>query len=121
MAAHLLSKRGSRPGLEGSLPDLVALDKVWDERFSELGPWRKLPAEVLDPNDTPTRLQSLAVLANQVRDCHSARVILDLLGKGERVFALAGGSHVVKQEPVFAGRVFEINIDWPVNLTNVYL
>ena len=33
-------------------------------------------------------------------DEHAAAVILDLLAKGERVFAIAGGSHVVKQEPV---------------------
>ena len=100
LAAHLLGKRGNRPGLEGSLPDLAALDKLWSERFAHLGPWRALPSAAIHPSDNPTRLQSLAVLANQVRDRHAARVILDLMAKGERVSALAGGSHVVKQEPV---------------------
>jgi len=47
------------------------------------------------------------VLANQVRDRHAARVILDLLTKGERVFALAGGSHAVKQEPVLRAGILK--------------
>ncbi|MEM7048030.1 MAG: hypothetical protein AAF604_00135 [Acidobacteriota bacterium] len=100
LASHLLEKRGSRPGLEGSLPDLAAFDRLWDERFGDLGPWRELPREACDPSAEPTRLQALAVLANEVRDRHAARVLIDLVSRGERVFAIAGGSHVVKQEPV---------------------
>lgn len=100
LASHLLRKRGSRPGLEGSLPDLAALDKLWDERFTEFGPWRELPPEAIHPSPEPTRLHALATLGNEIRDRHAAKVIFDLLSKGERVFALAGGSHVVKQEPV---------------------
>jgi hypothetical protein len=100
LALHLLRKRGSRPGLEGSLPDLEALDHLWQGRYAELGPWRDLPPEAVHPHPEPTRLQAIANLVNEVRDRHAARVILDLLSKGERVFAIAGGSHVVKQEPV---------------------
>ncbi len=105
LAAHLLAKRGSRPGLEGSLTDLAAVDSLWDDRFREIGPWRIMPKNSADPSANPSRLGKLANLANEVRDRHAARVIIDLLGRGERVFAIAGGSHVVKQEPVIrAGR-----------------
>lgn len=100
LAAHLLAKRGAREGLEGSLPDLAALDALWDERFAHLGPWRLLPHQALSPAAGGHRLQEIATLANEVRDRHAARVLLDLVGQGERVFAVAGGSHVVKQEPV---------------------
>lgn len=100
LAAHLLQKRGGREGLEGSLPDLESLDRLWEERFADLGPWRQLPPQAIHPSTTPTRLQQLANLANEVRDRHAARTILELVQSGERVFAIAGGSHVVKQEPV---------------------
>ncbi|NNF58059.1 MAG: hypothetical protein HKN04_07435 [Rhodothermaceae bacterium] len=100
LAAHLLRKRGSRPGLEGSLPDLTALDALWNERFAHFGPWRDLPPEAIHPSPNPTRLQALANVVNEARDRHAARIILDFISQGERVFAIAGGSHVVKQEPV---------------------
>jgi len=100
LAAHLLRKRGARPGLDSSLPDLPAMDALWEEHYAHLGAWRDLPHEAVSPAPNPTRLQATAVLANEVRDRHAARVILDLLQQGHRVFAIAGGSHVVKQEPV---------------------
>ncbi len=56
LTAHLLSKRGNRPGLEGSLPDLEALDKLWDDRFAHLGPWRKLAPDVVYPKDKSNSL-----------------------------------------------------------------
>lgn len=115
LARHLLSKRGSRPGLEGSLPTLAGLDSVWNERFSDLGPWRDLPPNAVHPGAEPTRLNALANLANEIRDRHAAAVILDLMKKGERIFALAGGSHVVKQEPVLRAGVGEgadIQVRW---------
>lgn len=100
LATHLLRKRGSRPGLEGSLPDLAALDALWEAHYADLGPWRTLSPEAMHPNPTPSRLQASANLVNEVRDRHAARVILSLMAEDERVFAIAGGSHVVKQEPV---------------------
>ena len=106
LAAHLLRKRGGRPGLAGSLPDLQVLDELWDRRFDGLGPWRELPPQAVHPAANPTRLQALATLANEVRDRYAVRVILDLMSRGERVFAVAGGSHVVKQEPVLRAGVY---------------
>ena len=105
LAAHLLRKRGNRPGLKGSLPDLASMDALWAERFANLGPWRDLPPEAVHPSPHPTRLQAIANLANEVRDRHAARIILDLMKQGERVFAIAGGSHVVKQEPVLRAQI----------------
>jgi hypothetical protein len=37
--------------------------------------------------------------ANRARDEHFARVVIDLVRKGERVFAVCGSSHAVKLEP----------------------
>ena len=101
LAEHLLGKRAARDGLgPAHVPDIARFDEVWRERFPGLGEWRTLPSEALHPSDAPTRLQWIATRVNEVRDEHAAAVILDLLARGERVFAIAGGSHVVKQEPV---------------------
>lgn len=100
LAAHLLKKRGSRPGLEGSLNSLDELDALWKASFDSDTDWRSLPPEAIWPGDKPTRLQAISRFVNEIRDRHMAAVILDFLRKGERVFAVAGGSHVVKQEPV---------------------
>lgn len=101
LAEHLLGKRAGRAGLgREHVPDLARFDEVWRQRFPGLGDWRTLPADAIDPGDEPTRLQHIANRVNEVRDEHAAAVILDLLAKGERVFAISGGSHVVKQEPV---------------------
>ena len=107
LASHLLKKRGSRPGLEGSLPDLEALDQLWTERFSDLGEWRHLPSSALAPAGDDTRLHAISTLVNEVRDRHFARTILSFVKDGHRVFAVAGGSHVIKQEPVIRAAVGE--------------
>lgn len=100
LAQSLLRKRGSRAGLEGSLTTLAAMDSLWEANFDDLRDWRELPPQAIWPGTEDTRLQAMARHVNEVRDRHAARVILDLLRRGERVFAIAGGSHVVKQEPV---------------------
>lgn len=100
LARHLLGKRGSRPGLDGVIPDLAAFDAVWRQSFGDERDWRTLPPEAIWPGHEPTKLQAISRFVNEVRDRHMARVILDFVMKGERVFAIAGGSHVVKQEPV---------------------
>lgn len=96
----LLKKRGSRPGLAGSLPTLEAMDSLWRARFTPGVDWRYLPRDAVGPGPGAGRLREIARHVNDVRDRHAARVILDLVLRGERVFAVAGGSHVVKQEPV---------------------
>ena len=100
LAMHLLGKRGNRPGLGGVVADLDAFDAVWNEHFGDDRDWRTLPPRAIWPGDEPTRLQAISRFVNEVRDRHMARVVIDFVKRGERVFAIAGGSHVVKQEPV---------------------
>ncbi len=100
LATHLLKKRGSRAGLEGSLNSLDEMDALWQKHYSDLGDWRIIKGSAIHPSANPTRLSRMANFANEVRDLHAAKVIVDLMNQGNRVFAIAGGSHVVKQEPV---------------------
>jgi hypothetical protein len=100
LADHLLGKRGSRPGFQGVIGDLAAFDSVWAANFADApGDWRSLPPEAVWPNDEGHRLQRISTVVNRSRDRHMVRVILHYLERGERVYAVAGGSHVVIQEP----------------------
>jgi hypothetical protein len=100
LARELLQERGSRPGLEGSLPSVEAMDALWRAAFEDPRDWRELPPEAIWPGAEDTRLQAISRHVNRVRDRHAARTILELVQRGDRVFAIAGGSHVIKQEPV---------------------
>ena len=107
LARHLLKKRGSRPGLAGSLPTLDAMDALWRSSFDDPRDWRELPPPAIWPGKEPTHLQAISRHVNQVRDRHAARILIELVRRGERVFAVAGGSHVVKQEPVLFAALAE--------------
>ncbi len=100
LALHLLEKRGSRPGLDGALTTLDQFDTAWRTSFGDERDWRTLPNEAIWRRENGTLLQRIAEDVNLARDRHAVRVIMDLVRDGERVFAIAGGSHVVIQEPV---------------------
>ena len=87
-------ERVAWPGLAGSLPDVAAIDALWRRDFAGLPDWR----DTSDEYGWPGYLAELAQAANAIRDEHFARVILDLMARGERVFAVAGSSHAVRLE-----------------------
>lgn len=101
LAAGLLKKRTSLPGLEGTFPDLAAFDAWWDATLREdVGDWRTLPERAMWPGvKDETLLTRLANASNHVRDEHITRLLIDLAGKGERVFVVCGGSHALTIEP----------------------
>jgi len=96
--AKLEATRGERTrwkGLEGTLPSVAAVDELWHRDFAGLPDWR----DTSDERGWPGYLQEIANASNEIRDEHFARVVIDLLTRGERVFAVAGSSHSVKLEP----------------------
>ncbi len=96
--AKLEDTRGERTkwkGLEGTLPSIAAVDELWRRDFAGLPDWR----DTSDERGWPGYLQAIADASNEIRDEHFARVVIDLLTRGERVFAVAGSSHAVKLEP----------------------
>ena len=100
LARKLLKKRGARPGLNRTVTTLEHMDQVWKNQLGEPSDWRRADPSSVWPKDDGSRIQQLSARVNQVRDRHAAQIILDLVNQGERVFAVAGGSHTVKQEPV---------------------
>ena len=95
---RLLSRRAAP--LTDALPDIAALDAYFASQFPQLPGWRDLPEQAMWPGRTDTWLNLMATRANEVRDAHFVRTMLDLAQRGERVFAIAGRSHTVVWEPV---------------------
>lgn len=91
---HLLRKRARAPQLKGLFATSADVDAYWAERYPGLADWRTAPEW---PESSPPH--QMFYLSNLVRDEHAARVIVDLVRQGERVFAISGMSHTVKQEP----------------------
>lgn len=91
--------RARLPGLEGSLTDISDIDRIWQRDFAEYADWR----DTSDQYGLPGYLSEIARASNTARDLHLARVILDLVSKRERVFAVAGSSHAVRLEPALLG------------------
>jgi hypothetical protein len=97
-ARQLVVKRTRWPGLENAL-DYARLDSLMRAEFPEVPDWRTLPQSVTWPGRTDTFLNRVSTSVNRFRDEHMLAVLATLLGRGERVFAVVGSSHVVMQEP----------------------
>jgi len=91
LAEHLRAKRTDVDGLRAALPDLAALDATW-HALVPAGDWRTWT------DDMPGRLFEIDLASRAVRGEHMARVLVELVERGERVFAVVGSGHVIRQE-----------------------
>lgn len=104
-ARELIRERGEWPGLEGAIPSLSAMDSIWRVQFPDGLAWRELPWQATWPTGSESWLNEVSADVNRVRDQYMVAVIADLVGRGERVFAVVGSSHVVMQEPALRGLI----------------
>ncbi len=91
LARHLLGKRTDVAGLRGSLATLDDVDQVWTRDFPGHGDWRTEPGE-------PGYLGEISDASRRIRGEHMIRILVDLVRKGERVLAVVGSGHVIRQE-----------------------
>jgi len=94
LAAELLRKRTDVAGLRGTLSTVAEMDELWAKDQPGSPSWRSQAGL-----DAGTPLEAVEATSRRVRTEHMARAVIDLALKGERVFAIAGGSHVIRQEP----------------------
>jgi hypothetical protein len=87
-----IRKRSDYPGIENAFESLSDVDTAWTKYFSNGPDWR----DVSDEYGLPGYMSEID--ANIARDEHLVRSIIELVGKGERVFVVAGSSHSVKIE-----------------------
>lgn len=95
LAEHLLGKRTDVEGLRGALESVDDIDRVWNRDFPEAGDWRSRRGLV-----DVGYLRAIGDDSRAVRGEHMARTLIDLVRKGERVFAVAGSGHVIRLEPI---------------------
>lgn len=88
-----LRKRTQWPGLENAFNDMAELEALWQGDFPGLD-WR----DESDEDGLPGYLNEIALRSGTARDEHLVRLIIHLVGQGERVFAVMGSSHAVKIE-----------------------
>lgn len=94
LAADLLAKRTDTPKLRGTLQSVADIDRIWKRDFPESPDWRTLESE---PRNT--YLDEISDASRLVRGRHMVRILVDQARRGERVFAVVGCSHVIRQEP----------------------
>jgi len=94
LAADLLARRTDTPLLRKSLKTVADIDRVWNRDFSGHPDWRTLQSE-----PQGTYLRAIGDDSRLVRGRHMVRVLVDQARRGERVFAVVGCSHVIRQEP----------------------
>jgi hypothetical protein len=99
IAASVLAKRGTLPGLDGAISSIDELDSLYRADFPGAPDWRVQPEEFMWPGRHDSYLNEMATLSSKVRDEHMVRLLVHLVEKGERVFAVVGASHVIMQEP----------------------
>ena len=95
VAAGYIRERGDYPGIENTISSVEEIDMIWERDFPDEADWR----DTSDQFGLPGYLGEIANRSNEARDEHFAYVTIDLVQKGERVFAIAGSSHAVKLEP----------------------
>jgi len=91
LALDLLSKRTDVDGLRGSLSTLEDVDRLWKNDFPDQADWRVQRGE-------PGYLSEISDSSRRIRGEHMIRILVDLIEDGERVFAVVGSGHVIRQE-----------------------
>jgi hypothetical protein len=99
IVSEALNQAAKTPGFD-TLPKTIAeFDQLAKTHFQAVKDWRQIDQKVFDPNP------DLGHFTNHIADAsvqYRGRFMIKLLAaetqKGERVFAVVGASHVVKQE-----------------------
>jgi hypothetical protein len=94
LALTLLRKRIDVVGLRDTFDSLGSFDKYWKEQFADSPDWRTLP-----DTETIEELVEVGNTSRQARGEHMVQSLTELVRRGERVFAVVGASHVIRQEP----------------------
>lgn len=99
MVEEMLKAVAKTPGFEG-LPKTVAeFEASVEKHLPGVADWRKIDQKIFDPNpDLGLFTNDIADASVNFRGKFMVRLLTAEVEKGERVFAVVGASHVVKQE-----------------------
>lgn len=99
MVEEMLKGAAKTPGFEG-LPKTVAeFEASVKKHLPSVADWRNIDSKVFDPNpDLGLYTNDIADASVNFRGKYMVKLLAAEVEKGERVFAVVGASHVVKQE-----------------------
>lgn len=101
--ANIIAYFNAVEGLQGCVEQHSDLESAMRGVSSRLD-WRDVPHEWFDPvsENAPELMNRLSVSLNRFRDVVMVSRLCAAISAGHRVFAAAGASHVVMQEPALA-------------------
>lgn len=100
LAWKVMKRQTKITGLQRTFDSLQKFDEFWQREFAEAGNWRT----VAEPENLP-KIREVGHSSRQIRGEHMVRALTELVGRGERVFAAVGASHVIRQEPFLRKRL----------------
>lgn len=97
LAMDLAHKRTSVPPLRNTITSIADLDRIWKREYPKSIDWRT----ATEPRDGV--ISTLVHASRVVRNEHMARTMIELVNRGERVFAVAGSGNVIRTEWMLRG------------------
>ena len=87
------------PGFDGLPKTIAEFDAVAKKNLPSVADWRTIEQKIFDPNpDLGMFTNDIADASVNYRGKFMIKTLAAEVEKGERVFAVVGASHVVKQE-----------------------
>ena len=99
-----IRKRASRYGMEGTIESVADIDRIWKRDFADKPDWRELDDRY---GCWYGYLSPVADKCNKLRNEHWAQMMIELVRRGERVFAVAGCCHAVCHGPALRATLAE--------------
>lgn len=99
MIEEAMKMAAKTPGFETLPKTLEEFEQSVKKHFPSVADWRKIDSKIFDPNpDLGHFTNDIADASVQFRGRFMVKKLVEETKKGERVFAVVGASHVVKQE-----------------------
>ena len=99
MVEEMLKASAKTPGFESLPKTLAEFEASVKKHLPTVADWRKIDPKVFDPNpDLGLYTNDIADASVNFRGKYMVKLLTAEVEKGERVFAVVGASHVVKQE-----------------------
>ncbi len=99
MIEEAMKMAARTPGFELLPKTSEEFEQSVKKHFPKIADWRKIDSKIFDPNpDLGNFTNDIADASVQFRGRFMVKKLFEETNKGERVFAVVGASHVVKQE-----------------------
>lgn len=99
LAVEAMNQAAKMPGFDALPKTIAEFDAVVKKNLPQVADWRKIEQKIFDPNpDLGNFTNDIADASVNYRGRFMVKNLAAEVAKGERVFAVVGASHVVKQE-----------------------